>query len=60
MEPKYVLTKEEEEKLVAYVVEMVRLAHPLTSNDLKLKVAEICQTKHPPFKDGIPRRSWLH
>ena len=44
--PKCVLTKEEEEKLVAYVVEMARLAHPLISNDLKLKVAEICQTKY--------------
>ena len=60
MGPKCVLTKEEEEKLVAYVVEMARLAHPLTPTNLKLKVAEICQTRHTSFKDGIPRRSWLY
>ena len=60
MGPKCVLTNEEEDKLVAYVVEMARLAHPLTPTDLKLKVAEICQTRHTPFKDGIPGRSWLY
>ena len=60
MGPKHVLNKEEEEKVVAYVVEMARLAHPLTPTDLKLKVAEICQTRHTPLKDGIPGRSWLY
>ena len=60
MGPKCVLTKEEEDKLVAYVFEMARLAHPLTPTDLKLKVVEICQTRHTPFKDGIPGRSWLY
>ena len=37
-----ILTKEEEEKLVEYVIEMERLTHPLIPNDLKLKVVEIC------------------
>ena len=60
MRPKCVLTKEEEEKVVAYVVEMVRLAHPLIPTDLKLKVAEICQTRYTPFKNEIPGRSWLY
>ena len=59
MGTKSILTKEEEDKLVDYMLEMERLAHPLTPNDLKLKVAEICQTRHIPFKNGIPRRSWL-
>ena len=42
MEPKAILTKEEDEKLVDYEVQMGRLAHPLTPIDLKLKVAKIC------------------
>ena len=42
MSPKSILTKEEEEKLVQYVIKMERLAHPLTPNDFKLKVAKIC------------------
>ena len=59
MGPKATLTIEEEEKLVQYMEEMVKLAHPLSPNDLKLKVAEICQSRETPFKDGIPGRSWL-
>ena len=57
--PQSILTKEEEDKLVEYIVEMGRLAHPLSANDLQLKVAEICQMRATPFKDGIPRRNWL-
>ena len=57
--PQLILTKEEEDKLVEYMVEMGRLAHPLSANDLQLKEAEICQMRAIPFKDGIPRRSWL-
>ena len=59
MGPKSVLTKKEKQKIVDYVVEMARLAHPLTPNDLKLKVAEICQTRHTLFREGITGRSWL-
>ena len=59
MGPKATLTMEEEAKLVEYMEEMVKLAHPLSPNDLKLKVAEICQSRETPFKDGIPGRSWL-
>ena len=55
MGPKSIITKEEEQKLVDYVVEMARLAHPLTPTDLVLKVAEICQIRHTPFRKGIPR-----
>ena len=42
MGPKSILTKEEEDKVVDYVIEMGRLAHPWTPNDLKLKIVEIC------------------
>ena len=59
MGPKATLIMEEKEKLVEYMEEMVKLAHPLSPNDLKLKVAEICQSREISFKDGIPRRSWL-
>ena len=59
MGPKATLTMEEEEELVEYMEEMVKLAHPLSPNDLKLKVAEICQSRETSFKDGIPGRSWL-
>ena len=57
MGPPSILTKEEEHKLVLYMVEMAKLAHPLSATDLKLKVAEICRTRGTPFKDGIPGRS---
>ena len=59
MGPPSILTKEEEDKLVLYMVEMATLIHPLSATDLKLKVAEICQTRGTPFKDGIPGKSWL-
>ena len=38
---------------------MVRLGHPLSPNDLKLKVGEIFQTREIPFKHGILGGSWL-
>ena len=59
MGPPSILTKEEEDKLVFYIVEMAKLAHPLSAIDLKLKVAKICQTRGTPFKDGILGKSWL-
>ena len=59
MGPQSIFTKEEEDKIVAYIVEMGRLAHPLSPNDLKLKVAKMCQTRETPFIDGILGRSWL-
>ena len=43
-----------------YIIEMGRLVLSLTSNDLKFKVAKICQTRHTPFRDGIHKKSWLH
>ena len=43
MEPKSILTKEEEDNLVTYMMKMVRLGHLLSVNDLKINVAEICK-----------------
>ena len=58
MDPKTVLNNEED-TLVKYMMEMIRLAHPLSVEDLKMKVAEICQQMIIPFRDGIPSKSWL-
>ena len=41
------------------MIKMVRLAHLLNVNDLKMKVAKICQQRHTSFNDGIPKRNWL-
>ena len=43
MKPKSIFTKEEEDNLVTYMMEIMRLAYPLNVHDLKMKVAEICQ-----------------
>ena len=59
MDPKAIFIKEEEKNLVDYIMNMMRLAHPLSVNDLKLKVAEICQENATPFKNDILRHNWL-
>ena len=43
MGPKGVLIKDEEDEVVKYVVDMLKMGHPLTPTDLKMKVAEITQ-----------------
>ena len=58
--PKSILTIEEEDNLVAYMMKMVRLVHPLNVNNLNMKVAKICQQRHISIKDGILRRNWLN
>ena len=45
IEPPKILIKDEKAKLLEYMVEMVRLIHPLSINDLKLKVVEILPIK---------------
>ena len=42
MGPQGTFSKEEKAKLVEYMIEVVRVAHPLSTNDLKMKVVEIC------------------
>ena len=59
MDPKTILTKEEDDNLVQYMMEMVRLAHLLSVSDLKIKVVEICQQRLTPSRDGIPDKCWL-
>ena len=56
---KTILTNEEEALLIQYIDDMLEVGQPLTPEMLKLKVAEICQGKLIPFKDGIPGDSWF-
>ena len=55
-----ILTNQEEQLLIQYIDEMLEVGQPLTPQMLKLKVAEICQGKLTPFKDGILGDSWLY
>lgn len=57
--PQGVLTAEEEKALVFYLDEMIALGHFLNQSQLKLKVTEITQKMVTPFKNEIPRESWL-
>ena len=59
IKPKGVLTMAEEASLVQYLEEMVRVSCPLNITQLKLKVAEITQTRMTPFTHGIPGKSWI-
>ena len=55
-----ILTKEEEAFIIQYMDEMLEIGQPLTLQMLKLKVAEVCQGRLTPFKDGILGESWLY
>lgn len=54
-----ILTVAEEEELEQYLLQMQDLGYPLTIAQLRLKVAEIVQTRVNPFRDGIPGAGWL-
>jgi hypothetical protein len=55
-----VLKKEEEKKLMHYFFKMQDLGHPLTSGQLRLKVAQATQTRETPWSAaGVPGKSWL-
>ena len=50
---KTTLTIVEELKLVKHMINIQNLGYPLTINNLKLKVGQICQGRLTPFKDGV-------
>jgi hypothetical protein len=57
---KTVLSHEEEGKLLDYCFKMQDLGHPLTSGQLRLKVAMATQTRETPWSaSGVPGKSWL-
>ena len=57
--PTPVPKQEEEQALESYMIKMVDYGHPLTTEELRLKVAFLTQGRVTPFKDGIPGNSWF-
>lgn len=54
-----ILNDEEENDLKNFLLRMQNSGHPLTPAQLKMKVAQLTQTRATPFVDGIPGKSWL-
>ena len=57
--PRTVLTKEEEGAIVDWCLEMQRNGHSITFYMLRRKVADVCQGRETPFKNGVPGKSWM-
>ncbi|XP_024364274.1 uncharacterized protein [Physcomitrium patens] len=57
--PRTVLTKEEEDSMVDWCLEMQRNGHPITFYMLRRKVADVCQGRETPFRNGVPGKSWM-
>ena len=57
--PAAILSPEEEQELKTFLLEMANKGHPLTPTELKLKVAQLTQTRRTPFKNGVPGKGWL-
>jgi hypothetical protein len=51
---------QEEAGLEQYLLQMQELGYLLTIGQLRLKVAQICETRVNPFCNGIPGAGWLH
>ena len=54
-----VLTAKEESDLVTWMLSMQDHAHPISVQELRIKVAEITQERWTPFTEGIPGRGWM-
>ncbi|KAI5082385.1 hypothetical protein GOP47_0002128 [Adiantum capillus-veneris] len=52
------LSNEEEDALLQWIFLKCESGHGVSVLDVKLKVAEICQTRHTMFSNGIPGKSW--
>ena len=57
--PAPVLKQEEEQALESYLIKMADYGHPLTTEELRLKVALLTQGRITSFKDRIPSNSWF-
>ncbi|MCO5581984.1 hypothetical protein L7F22_035873 [Adiantum nelumboides] len=53
-----ILTSDEEAALLKWIFLKCNSGHGVFVIDVKLKVTELCQTRHTLFTNGIPRRSW--
>jgi hypothetical protein len=57
--PPTVLQPEEEIALTEYMAKMQQYGHPLSMQQLRLKVATITQERVTPFRGGLPGDSWV-
>ena len=57
--PPTILNNNEERALESYMLSMVEYGHPLTIEQVRMKVALITQERPTPFTNGIPRHGWL-
>ena len=59
--PSTILSKDEEEKLASYIVDMADMGFGLSRDDIRFtayKIAEKCGRSHP-FQNEIAGRAWL-
>ncbi|KAG0580278.1 hypothetical protein KC19_4G162300 [Ceratodon purpureus] len=54
-----ILNDEEENELKAFLLKMHNAGQPLTPGQLKMKVAQLTQTRSTTFVDGVPGKSWM-
>lgn len=57
--PRTVLSKEEEDAIVEWCIANQQMSRGITFYMLRKKVADVCQGRETPFKDGIPGKRWL-
>lgn len=57
--PRTVLSKEEEDAIVEWCLANQQMSRGITFYMLRKKVADVCQGRETPFKDGIPGKRWL-
>ncbi|MCO5551985.1 hypothetical protein L7F22_005493 [Adiantum nelumboides] len=56
--PPSMLSMEEEDALLQWVFLKCEYRHGVSVHDVKLKFAEMCQTRHTLLSNGIPGKSW--
>jgi hypothetical protein len=54
-----VLSAQEENEVVEYLLKMCDAGYGLSPNALKMKVYEITRNRWTPFQDGIPGKGWM-
>jgi hypothetical protein len=55
-----VLMEEEDAAMLTWTLTMQERELSISLQQLKMKVAELTQTKATPFRDGIPSNSWWY
>ncbi|MCO5592019.1 hypothetical protein L7F22_046013 [Adiantum nelumboides] len=56
--PPSMFSMEEEDALLQWIFLKCESGHGVSIHDVKLKVAEMCQTRHTLFSNGISGKSW--